>query len=82
MVFVLINDKLALVPVRTETTSFSIIEFKPVNVRIVPLIPVKLVKNPVVPDEASRGKLKEMGFPGFVAAILVAGLPKLKRWKK
>jgi hypothetical protein len=29
-----------------------------------------------------KGKLKEMGFPGFIAAIFVAGLPKLERWKK
>jgi hypothetical protein len=29
-----------------------------------------------------KGKLKEMGFPGFIAGFLVAGLPKLARWKK
>ena len=32
----------------------------------------KLVKN----------KLKEMGFPGFIAGFFSMGIPKLKRWKK
>lgn len=29
-----------------------------------------------------KAKLVEMKFPGFLAAFLVAGLPKLARWKK
>lgn len=29
-----------------------------------------------------KGKLKEMGFPGFLAGWMVKGLPKLKRWKQ
>lgn len=28
-----------------------------------------------------KGKMKEMGFPGFVAGFLTMGLPKLERWK-
>lgn len=28
-----------------------------------------------------RGKLKEMGFPGFIAGWFTKGIPKLKRWK-
>lgn len=27
-------------------------------------------------------KLKEMGFPGFLASFFVRGIPKLKRWAK
>jgi len=27
-----------------------------------------------------RGKLKEMGFPGFVAGFFLRRIPKLKRW--
>ena len=26
-------------------------------------------------------KLKEMGFPGFIAGFFVSGIPKLERWK-
>ncbi len=29
-----------------------------------------------------KGKLKEMGFPGFVAGFFTRGIPKLERWKK
>jgi len=29
-----------------------------------------------------RGKLKSMGFPGFVAGLFTKGIPKLERWKK
>ena len=29
-----------------------------------------------------KGKMKEMGFPGFIAGIFTAGIPKLERWKK
>jgi hypothetical protein len=28
-----------------------------------------------------RGKLKEMKFPGFIAAWLARGVPKLERWR-
>jgi hypothetical protein len=28
-----------------------------------------------------KGKLKEMGFPGFLAGFFTAGIPKLERWK-
>jgi len=27
------------------------------------------------------GKLKEMGFPGFIAGFFTKGIPKLERWK-
>ena len=29
-----------------------------------------------------KGKMKEMGFPGFLAGLFTMGIPKLKRWKK
>ncbi len=29
-----------------------------------------------------KGKLKEMGFPGFVAGFFTRGIPKLARGKK
>lgn len=29
-----------------------------------------------------KGKLKEMGFPGFVAGFFTMGIPRLARWKK
>ena len=29
-----------------------------------------------------KGKLKEMGFPGFLAGWMTRGVPKLKRWRK
>lgn len=29
-----------------------------------------------------KEKMKEMNIPGFVAAILASGIPKLERWKK
>jgi len=28
-----------------------------------------------------KGKLKEMGFPGFVAGFFTKGIPRLERWK-
>ncbi len=28
-----------------------------------------------------KGKLKEMGFPGFMAGWFTKGIPKLERWK-
>ncbi len=28
-----------------------------------------------------KGKLKEFGFPGFVAGWFTKGIPKLERWK-
>ena len=28
-----------------------------------------------------RGKLKDMGFPGFVASLFTRGIPKLERWR-
>ena len=28
-----------------------------------------------------KGKLKEMGFPGFIAGWFTKGIPKLERWK-
>lgn len=29
-----------------------------------------------------KGKMKEMGFPGFLAGFFTMGIPKLERWKK
>lgn len=29
-----------------------------------------------------KGKLKEMGFPGFIAGFFTRGIPKLERWAK
>lgn len=28
-----------------------------------------------------KGKMKEMGFPGFLAGFFTMGIPKLERWK-
>ena len=28
-----------------------------------------------------KAKLREMGFPGFIAGLFVKGIPKLERWK-
>lgn len=28
-----------------------------------------------------KGKMKEMGFPGFLAGLFTMGIPKLERWK-
>lgn len=33
-------------------------------------------------QERAKGKLKEMGFPGFLAGIFTKGIPNLERWKK
>jgi hypothetical protein len=33
-------------------------------------------------QELVKGKLKEMGFPGLVAWMFTAGIPRLERWKK
>lgn len=32
-------------------------------------------------QELVKGKLKEMGFPGFIAGFFTKGIPKLERWK-
>lgn len=29
-----------------------------------------------------KGKMKEMGMPGFLAGFFAKGIPKLERWKK
>jgi len=29
-----------------------------------------------------KGKMKEMGFPGFLLGFFTRGIPKLKRWNK
>ena len=29
-----------------------------------------------------KGKLKEMGFPGFITGFFTKGIPQLGRWKK
>jgi hypothetical protein len=29
-----------------------------------------------------KGKLKEFGFPGFLAGMFTKGIPNLERWKK
>lgn len=29
-----------------------------------------------------KGKMKEMGFPGFLAGFFTRGIPKLERWKE
>ena len=31
--------------------------------------------------ERVKGKLKEVGFPGFIAGFFARGIPKLVRWK-
>jgi len=28
-----------------------------------------------------KGKMKEMGFPGFIANFFIKGIPKLERWR-
>lgn len=28
-----------------------------------------------------KGKMKEMGFPGFIAGLFTYGIPKLERWR-
>ena len=33
-------------------------------------------------QELVRGKLKSIGFPGFVAGMFTRRIPKLERWKK
>jgi hypothetical protein len=33
-------------------------------------------------QERVKGKIKEMGFPGFIAGFFTKGIPKLERWKK
>jgi len=32
-------------------------------------------------QEFSKNKMKEMGFPGFLAGFFSKGIPKLERWK-
>jgi hypothetical protein len=29
-----------------------------------------------------KGKLKEFGFPGFIAGLFTIGIPNLERWRK
>jgi hypothetical protein len=29
-----------------------------------------------------KGKMKEMGFPGFLAGFFTSGIPRLQRWQK
>lgn len=31
--------------------------------------------------ERVKGKLKELGFPGFIAGIFTRNIPKLERWR-
>lgn len=33
-------------------------------------------------QEFVKGKMKEMGFPGFLAGIFTKGIPRLERWKE
>lgn len=33
-------------------------------------------------QEFVKDKMKEMGFPGFLAGFFTKGIPKLERWKK
>lgn len=33
-------------------------------------------------QERVKGKMKEMGFPGFMAWFFTKGIPKLERWKR
>ncbi len=32
-------------------------------------------------QEFAKGKMKEMGFPGFLAGLFTKGIPQLERWK-
>lgn len=32
-------------------------------------------------QELVRGKMNEIGFPGFLSGFFVKGIPKLERWK-
>ncbi len=32
-------------------------------------------------QERVKGKIKEMGFPGFLAGFFTKNIPKLERWK-
>ena len=33
-------------------------------------------------QERVKGKLKEFGFPGFIAGFFTRGIPKLARWRQ
>ncbi len=33
-------------------------------------------------QELVKGKMKEMGFPGFLSGFFTYGIPKLERWRK
>jgi Putative zinc ribbon domain len=33
-------------------------------------------------QERVKGKMKEMGFPGFMTGLFTRGIPKLERWKR
>jgi hypothetical protein len=39
------------------------------------------INTPEKMQELVKGKLKEMGFPGFIAGFFAMGVPKLERWK-
>ena len=44
----------------------------------------KFVNPDMTADEMQvfvKGKLKEMGYPGFIARFFTRGIPKLERWK-
>ncbi|MEZ5195505.1 MAG: zinc ribbon domain-containing protein [Bacteroidales bacterium] len=44
----------------------------------------KFVNPDITVDEMKilvKGKMKEMGFPGFIAGFFTKGIPKLERWK-
>jgi len=38
--------------------------------------------NAIQMQDLVKGKLKQMGFPGFIAGFFTKGIPKLARWKK
>ncbi len=43
----------------------------------------KFTQENITADEMQKfviGKMKEMGFPGFLAKFFAKGIPKLKRW--
>lgn len=33
-------------------------------------------------QELVKGKLREMGFPGFIAGFFTRGIPQLERWRQ
>ncbi|MFC1756407.1 zinc ribbon domain-containing protein [Patescibacteria group bacterium] len=40
------------------------------------------IDTPEKMQEFCKSKLKEMKIPGFLAGLMVKGIPKLERWKK